>query len=379
MARKTVVFNWGRFQEEAFEELKKKLTQAPILALPDGNEDLVVYADASYQGIHRTCDLNITWIFCRKAASGFSSSSTAEEVTEGIHASGLTAIVTGATSGIGSESARFLALRGVHVIMAVRSTEKGLKVKESILKETPDAKVDVMELDLSSMASVRDFVAKYCSSGLPLSILINNAGVLSPHFTLSKENIELHFATNHLGHFLLTNLLLETMKTTSYEQNTEGRIINVSSEGHRLSYSGTFSDYINNESSYNSVYAYGLSKLANILHANQLARLLKVNLIPFLKRRGANITTNSLHPGFIDTELFRGHNIFSVICNRILSYVIKDVSQGAASYLALHPKVKGVTGEFFSNGNLAQASSRAKDEELAKELWELSLGLTSAK
>ncbi|XP_076907649.1 short-chain dehydrogenase TIC 32, chloroplastic-like [Bidens hawaiensis] len=255
--------------------------------------------------------------------------------------------------------------------MAVRNTEKGLKVKESILKETPDAKVDVMELDLSSMASVRDFAAKYRSSGLPLNILINNAGVLSPHFKLSKENIELHFVTNHLGHFLLTNLLLETMKTTSYEQNTEGRIINVSSEGHRLSYSGTFSDYINNESSYNSVYAYGLSKLANILHANQLARL--------LKEEGVNITANSLHPGFIDTELFRGHSIFSVICNRILSYVIKDVSQGASTtcYLALHPKVKAVTGEFFSNSNLAQPSSRAKDEELAKELWEFSLGLTS--
>ncbi|KAI3822229.1 hypothetical protein L1987_09816 [Smallanthus sonchifolius] len=310
------------------------------------------------------------WILGRKGASA---SSTAEEVTDGIHGSGLSAIVTGATSGIGAETARVLALRGVRVIMAVRNTEKGTKVKEMILKETPDAKVDVMELDLSSMASVRDFADKYLSASLPLHVLINNAGVLSPQFKLSNEKIELHFATNHLGHFLLTNLLLETMKTTSYEHKTEGRIIIVSSEGHRFTYSGTLSDYINNESSFSSVYAYGLSKLANILHANELARL--------LKEEGVNITANSLHPGFIDTELFRGHNIFSVICNRILRYFIKDVSQGAATtcYLALNPKVKGVTGEFFSDSNLAKLSSRAKDQELAKELWEFSLSLTSSK
>ncbi|KAJ0715111.1 putative very-long-chain 3-oxoacyl-CoA reductase [Helianthus annuus] len=85
--------------------------------------------------------------------------------------------------------------------MAVRNTEKAIQVKETILKDIPDAKVDVMELDLSSMASVRDFAAKYRSSGLPLHVLVNNAGVLSPQFKLSKENIELHFATNHLGVF----------------------------------------------------------------------------------------------------------------------------------------------------------------------------------
>ncbi|KAJ0480114.1 putative very-long-chain 3-oxoacyl-CoA reductase [Helianthus annuus] len=313
------------------------------------------------------------WIFGRNGASGFSATSTAEELTEGIHASGLTAIVTGATSGIGSETARVLALRGVHVIMAVRNTEKATQVKETILEDIPNAKVDIMELDLSSMASVRDFAAKYQSSGLPLHVLINNAGVLSPQFKLSNEKIELHFATNHLGHFLLTNLLLETMKTTSYEQNSEGRIINVSSEGHRFAYTGPLSDYMNNESSYSSIYAYGLSKLANILHANELARL--------LKEEGVNITANSLHPGFIDTELFRGHNIFSVICNRILRYFIKDLSQGAATtcYLALNPQVKGVTGEFFVDSNLAKPSSRAKDQELAKELWEFSMGLTSSK
>nr|XP_043639055.1 short-chain dehydrogenase TIC 32, chloroplastic-like [Erigeron canadensis] len=311
------------------------------------------------------------WIFGRKGESGFSASSTAKEVTDGIQGSGLTAIVTGATSGIGAETARVLAMRGVHVVMAVRNTEKCNKVKEAIIMKTPNAKVDIMELDLSSQESVRDFAAKYRSLGLPLHILINNAGVLSPPFKLSKEKIELHFATNHVGHFLLTNLLLETMKATSYEQKTEGRIINVSSEGHRLVRKGTFSDHINDKSSYSHIYAYAVSKLANILHTNELARRLKED--------GVNITTNSLHPGFIATEIFRGHSIFSVFCNVILKYFIKDVSQGAATtcYLALNPKVKGITGNYFTDSNLVKPSRIAKDEELAKKLWEFSLSLTS--
>ncbi|KAJ9555270.1 hypothetical protein OSB04_009884 [Centaurea solstitialis] len=322
------------------------------------------------------------WIFGRKGESGFSASSTAEEVTNGIDGSGLTAIVTGATSGIGAETARVLALRGVHVVMAVRNTEAAIKVRDMILIETPDAKIDIMELDLSSQASVRDFAAKYHSSGLPLHILINNAGVLSPPFTLSKDNIELHFATNHLGafdyvivhesHFLLMNMLLETMKTTSCEQKREGRIINVSSAGHRFVNKGMFSDQINDESSYSHIYAYGLSKLANILHANELARI--------LKEEGVDITVNSLHPGFIVTNIFRKFNIFAALCNAILRHFVKDVSQGAATtcYLALNPKVNGITGEYFSDSNLAEPSLRAKDSALAKELWDFSLRLTSS-
>ncbi|MFS7894071.1 putative very-long-chain 3-oxoacyl-CoA reductase [Helianthus anomalus] len=233
-------------------------------------------------------------------------------------------------------------------------------------------------------------------------VVSNNAGVLSPQFKLSKDEIELHFATNHLGvfwmlsvfnnrvfflkihkneqiwfllsgHFLLTNLLLETMKKTSYEQKTEGRIINVSSRGHRYAYNRPFSDQINDESSYNSLYAYGQSKLANILHAKELARRLKDEEV--------NITANSLHPGFIVTEIFRSYNVFSVICNAVLKYFVKDVSQGAATtcYLALNPKVKGVTSEYFSDSNLAKPTPRGEDQELAKELWEFSSGLTSSK
>lgn len=145
------------------------------------------------------------WRLSSKGASGFSSSSTAEEVTQGIDGSGLTAIVTGASSGIGTETARVLALRGVHVVMAVRNMAACKGVKEAIAKEIPNAKVQAMELDLSSLASVRKFASEFKSSGLPLNILMNyafisnNAGIMATPFMLSKDNIELQFATNHIG------------------------------------------------------------------------------------------------------------------------------------------------------------------------------------
>ncbi|CAN1253893.1 Short-chain dehydrogenase TIC 32, chloroplastic [Linum perenne] len=251
------------------------------------------------------------WIFGWKGASGFSSRSTAEEVTNGIDATGLTAIVTGASSGIGVETSRVLALRGAHVVMAVRNVEAGTTVKEAILKEIPTAKVDVMELDLSSMASVKKFASDYVSSGRPLNLLINNAGIMMIPFTLSADKIELQFATNHVGHFLLTHLLLDTMKSTARESNQEGRIVNLASEGHRFAYKeGIRFDKINNEAEYNKMRAYGQSKLANILHANELASR--------LKEEGINITANSLHPGAIATNLARYHGVLNGSCNNML-------------------------------------------------------------
>ncbi|KAF2313325.1 hypothetical protein GH714_010358 [Hevea brasiliensis] len=313
------------------------------------------------------------WIFGWKGASGFSACSTAEQVSQGIDGTGLTAIVTGASSGIGVETARVLALRGVHVIMAVRNLEAGKNVKETILKEIPTAKIDVMHLDLSSMTSVRKFASEYISLGLPLNLLINNAGIMAS-FTLSQDNIEIQFATNHVGHFLLTNLLLETMKNTARESNQEGRIVNVSSEGHRLAYhEGIRFDKINDESGYNTIRAYGQSKLANILHANELSRQLKED--------GVNITANSLHPGAIDTKLLRHYGIVNGFLSLIGKYLIKNVQQGAATtcYVALSPQVKGLTGKYFMDSNLAKPNSQAKDAELAKKLWDFSLKLTNPK
>ncbi|OMO71782.1 Short-chain dehydrogenase/reductase SDR [Corchorus olitorius] len=310
------------------------------------------------------------WLFNQKGASGFSASSTAEDVTEGIDGTGLTAIVTGASSGIGTETARVLALRGVHVVMGVRNMNAGREVKETIVKQNPNAKVDAMALDLSSLASVRKFAADFKSSGLPLNILINNAGIMATPFMLSKDGIELQFATNHIGHFLLTDLLLDTMKKTAHGSKTEGRIVNVSSRRHKFSYpEGIQFDKIDNQSGYNSLSAYGQSKLANVLHANELARRLKEDQVP--------ITANSLHPGAIATNLFRYHSFINGLVGLFGNYVMKNVEQGAATtcYVALHPQVKGKTGLYFADSNEAETSVQAKDGELARKLWDFSLNL----
>ncbi|CAN1180660.1 Short-chain dehydrogenase TIC 32, chloroplastic [Linum perenne] len=315
------------------------------------------------------------WLFKKNGPSGFSSSSTAEEVTAGIDASSLTAIVTGASSGIGAETARVLALRGVSVIMGVRSMESAKRVKEEIVKEIPSAKIDAMELDLSSLASVRKFASAFNSSGRRLNLLINNAGVMATPFTLSKDNIELQFATNHLGHFLLTSLLLENMKKTAVESKKEGRIVVVASEAHRATYpNGIRFDKINDKTGYSAYLAYGQSKLSNILHANELSRR--------LKEEGANITANSLHPGIIATNLFRHMTIISVpmvagIVDAFGKLAFKNVQQGAATtcYVALHPQVKGISGEYFSDSNLGNTTSLGKDAALGKKLWDFSSDL----
>ncbi|XP_049348799.1 short-chain dehydrogenase TIC 32, chloroplastic-like [Solanum verrucosum] len=310
------------------------------------------------------------WFLSKKGPSGFSPNSTAEEVTQGIDGSALTAIVTGASSGIGAETARVLALRGVHVIMGVRNISAGEQVKETIIKDVPQAKIDALELDLSSLASVRNFASNFNSLGLPLNLLINNAGIMATPFTLSKDKIELQFATNHVGHFLLTNLLLDTMKKTARESRKEGRIVNVSSRRHKFSYNeGIRFDKINDQSGYNGLSAYGQSKLANVLHANELAR--------HLKDEGVEITANSLHPGAIATNLFRQHSIISGIVNVIGKHVMKNVEQGSATtcYVALHPDVKGVSGKYYADCNIAEASPQANDAGLAKRLWDFTMSL----
>ncbi|KAJ9549821.1 hypothetical protein OSB04_022364 [Centaurea solstitialis] len=314
----------------------------------------------------------MTWISIFTGKSGFAASSTAEDVTKGIDGTGLTTIVTGATSGIGLETARVLALRGVHVVMPVRNVEAGKKVKESIVEKIPNAKLEVMELDISSQESVRTFASQYCSKGHPLDILILNAGIMTPPFSLSKDGIELQFATNHVGNFLLTNLLLDTMKKTAKESGIEGRIVIVSSRAHTLTYKeGIRFDKINDEKSYSPFYAYAQSKLANVLHANELTRRLQAE--------GANITANALHPGVIKTNLIRNGGFFYVFLN-VANIFVKNIPQGAATtcYVALHPQLKGVSGQYFVDSNLNKASKHGLDAELAKKLWDFSSKLTNS-
>ncbi|KAG6391970.1 hypothetical protein SASPL_149734 [Salvia splendens] len=230
----------------------------------------------------------------------------------------------------------------------------------------------------------------------------NNAGIMATPFMLSEENIELQFATNHVGknfqhsriirHFLLTNLLLETMKKTADKCKHEGRIIIVSSRRHKFPYNeGIRFDKINDESGYNSLSAYGQSKLANVLHANELARR--------LREENVQITANSLHPGAIATNLFRHYSFLNGLVAALGKHVMKDVHQwspvqeslqlstfgmfalnelqGAATtcYVALHPDVKGMTGKYYADCNLAETSLQAKDQDLARKLWDFTNNL----
>ncbi|CAL9114424.1 unnamed protein product [Musa textilis] len=311
------------------------------------------------------------WKGDKVSSSGFHSSSTAEEITEGIDASQLTTIVTGATSGIGKETARVLALRGATVVIACRSLESGGKVKESFLEQNADAKIHVMEMDLSSLDSVESFARSFNSSYEQLHILINNAGIMACPFQLSKDGIEMQFATNHLGHFLLTNLLMNKMIVTAEETGIQGRIVSVSSLGHSSKFDESWFNLekINDQSNYGPFAAYSHSKLANIWHANELSR--------HLQEKGCNITANSLHPGAIHTNLCRYLNISSFILDAIAVATkpfLKSIPQGASTtcYLALHPDMKDVTGKYFGDCNETLPSAVARDKELSIKCWEFS-------
>ncbi|MFS8011979.1 putative very-long-chain 3-oxoacyl-CoA reductase [Helianthus anomalus] len=305
--------------------------------------------------------------------SGFGSSSTAEQVTHSIDASNLTIIITGGASGIGLETTRVLAMRGAHVIIAARNTKAANQAKQVILENDKKAKIDVLELDLSSLKSVKAFADSFKDLNLPLNILINNAGIMFCPYQLSQDGIEMQFATNHLGHFYLTNLLLDKMKETAATSGIEGRIVNLSSVAHLYTYEeGIRLDKINDKDSYSDKKAYGQSKLANILHANELSRR--------LKEEGANITVNSVHPGLIMTDLMR----YSFLLMRILklfTYIMwKNVPQGAATscYAALHPGLKGVTAKYFVDCNEYPTSNFATDLDLAKKLWDYSNNLVKS-
>ncbi|WOH12411.1 hypothetical protein DCAR_0831914 [Daucus carota subsp. sativus] len=316
-----------------------------------------------------------------KGESGFSAGATGEKVTEGVDGSALTCIITGSTNGIGKETARVLALRGVHVVMGVRNVNAGGKIKEEFLQKMPNARIDVMEIDLNSLDSVRKFASAYVSRGLPLNILINNAGILPPpKFTLSKDGYEQVFAVNHLGQFLLTNLLVDTMKKTARETGIEGRIVNLSSDLHRrgVGKEGIIFDKINDEQSYSnstfSVSPYGMSKLCNILHTNELTRR--------FQEEGVNITANSVHPGLIATNLFSSNGgAVNWIMTKVMVYILKNIEQGASTslYVALNPKVTGVSGKYFRDNNILTPSKMARDPEVAKKLWDYSVNLTEAK
>ncbi|KAH7285124.1 hypothetical protein KP509_33G014400 [Ceratopteris richardii] len=222
------------------------------------------------------------------------------------------------------------------------------------------------------MQSVREFVATFESKGFPLNVLINNAGIMACPYSLSADGIELQFATNYLGHFLLTNLLLSKMKNTAEQTGTEGRIVCVTSALHSQTYKGgILLQGINEKSGYSQYKAYGQSKLAVILSANELAKR--------LSKENANVTINCVHPGVIATNIVR-HSKILALATKLISPFLKSIPQGAATqcFVALHPSVNKVTGKYIADCKVSSPHSIANNPELAERLWEFSLSLTSS-
>ncbi|KAL3628611.1 hypothetical protein CASFOL_027657 [Castilleja foliolosa] len=303
--------------------------------------------------------------------SGFGSASTAEQVTQGIDASNLTAIITGGASGIGLETARVLASRNAHVFIAARNIEAANEAKQLILNDHKNARVDVLKLDIASVKSINAFADSFIALNLPLNILINNAGIMFCPYQLSEDGVEIQFATNHLGHFYLTNLLLYTMKETASSTGIEGRIVNLSSMVHNYTYKeGIRFEKINDKERQEGIRAIEISQHITHQRAN---KTLKGRWSKHYRELGSSRVDN-------DYKLFQYSGIWMKILKFFTSTLIwKNIHQGAATtcYVALHPSLKGVSGKYFMDCNELKPSRLARNEVLAKGLWEYSTELVN--
>jgi NAD(P)-dependent dehydrogenase (short-subunit alcohol dehydrogenase family) len=302
----------------------------------------------------------------------FGFETTAAEVVDGVDLSGKRAIVTGAASGIGIETARALAGAGADVTLAVRNTRAGDETAADIKRTTGNDAVHVSPLELVNMASINAFVDAW--SG-PLDILVNNAGVMAiEELTRDARGYEMQFATNHLGHFALTLGLYEALAEAG-----NARIVSVSSSGHLRS-PVIFDDPHYRFLEYTPFGAYGQSKTANILFAVEAAK----------RWADVGITANALMPGGIATNLQRhvGGSEYMERAQRERGIRLKTPEQGAATsvLLAASPLVEGVSGRYFENCNEAEVvlergnffggvAPYALDPDNAERLWELSLRL----
>ncbi|XP_010252832.1 PREDICTED: short-chain dehydrogenase TIC 32, chloroplastic-like [Nelumbo nucifera] len=308
--------------------------------------------------------------------SGFGSKSTTEQVTEACpDLRSITAIITGATSGIGAETARVLAKRGVRLVLPARSLKAAEEAKARILAEFPESRIFVMALDLSSLSSVRTFVSEFESLDLPLNLLINNAGKFSHEHAVTEDGIEMTFATNYLGHFLLTKMLLKKMIETAEVTGIQGRIVNVSSTVHSW-FSGDAIRYLEiitrKKSHYDATRAYALSKLANVLHTKELALR--------LKKMEANVTVNCVHPGIVRTRLTRDREgLVTDLVFFLASKLLKTIPQAAATtcYVATHPRLVDVSGRYFIDCNEAKSSKLGSNAHEAARLWSASEDMTA--
>lgn len=259
-----------------------------------------------------------------------------------------TVLITGATDGIGKQTAIELAARGSRVLVHGRTHASASRACEDIRAKVMAAQVRPVHADLSSLANVRQLADEVRRSTPSLSVLVNNAGVYMNAFERSADGFEMTFAVNHLAHFLLTNLLLDALRASG-----QARVIHVSSVAHTR---GAFDvDTINEASSFSPYRAYAASKLANVLFSNALARRL----------RNDGVTSNALHPGVITTKLLRAG----------FSMSGASVQRGAETsvFLATSPLVEGITGRYFVDAREASPSSLSLDEAFQDRLWERSV------
>jgi NAD(P)-dependent dehydrogenase (short-subunit alcohol dehydrogenase family) len=275
---------------------------------------------------------------------------------------GTTCLVTGATSGIGKETALRLAMLGATVILPARDAARGAAAKAEIQARDPLARVEVMPADLSSLSQVRRLAQEVRARHDRLDVLVNNAGVISPRHQLTADGLETTFAVNHLSAFLLTSLLRDLL-----ERSAPARVVTVSSGIHRQVRVIPWDDLPRGAAS-GQGQAYPLSKLANILFTAELARRLA----------GTGVTANCLHPGFVRTCL--GRDVTGV-AGAVLPLVLRlrpGPATGARTsvYLASSPQVADVTGGYFTKCRPVQPSALARDDEAAARLWALSEELT---
>lgn len=286
-----------------------------------------------------------------KGPNGFGYGSTAQDVTEGVSLRGKTFVVTGCNSGLGLETMRVLALRGAHVIGTARTEAKATEAGRSVSGETTG-----IACELSDPRSVRAAVKTLAERGTRIDGIVANAGIMALSTLETAHGLELQFLTNHVGHFMLITGLLDRLAD-------DARVVVVSSGAHRNAPEGAIAwDNLDGSKSYDPWTFYGQSKIANILFAKELSRRLA----------GTKKTANALHPGVIKTNLGRHLNPMvrvGLAVGGVLAF--KTIPEGAATqcYLAASPGAAGITGEYWSDCNVAKCRADARDADLAKKLW----------
>jgi len=274
------------------------------------------------------------------------------------HMNGKICLVTGGTNGIGRATAQALAQMGATVVIVGRDAQKAAQVTEEIRAASDNRDVDWLLADLSSQQDIRRLATEFKTKYSQLHVLLNNAGATFTTRQLSVDGIEMTFALNHLAYFLLTNLLLDTMKAS-----TPARIINVSSDAHsggKIEF-----DNLQGERSYSSFGPYGNSKLANILFTAELARRLE----------GTGVTVNALHPGLTSTGFGRNNPGFLMkVMGAVIPLIARSPEKGAGTsiYLASSPEVQSITGKYFVDRKVTQPAPQAADMAVAKKLWDVS-------